>query len=467
MSKFKIKKKVFISGIILSLVIGIITSLVISNSVEKRSQPIIINFLIIVLIATYAILKDTRFLSINKVIWYFCLIFMGIAPLYQYLSGFYPWSFFIQDSEIEKAQILALLFYLTYYLFYNYISKKFKFKFASKEVGLANYLCRKREFSTVMQINLLISVIAAFVLLVRLEGFMNLFIKSENKVDIENPTIRFIVKKFLSAYPAMACTVFIFNPKRYIGRIAMIIALIFTVLSNFPTSNPRYWMGTILIGLFLGLYMKRVESRKFDYAILMTILVFFPFFYVFKTKTLTEIFVGRYQHKGIISSFNTIDFDAFSMLARATKYVSDNGITWGRQLLNIILFFVPRSVWTGKPITTNTLITSAQGQRFTNLSCPLPAEGYVNFGIIGILSYSIVVAAFSGYLDKVYWEKSKEERNNIITMIYPYLSIIMLYVSRGPLQPSFIQTIAMVLPMIVIVGIFSKKTVLTTLQDFR
>lgn len=461
MSELKIKKKAFIPGYILVIAISIIVLIVANNSSGGKNPLIKSGFLVIVLFSTLSILRDGRVLSVNKVIWYFCLIFMAIAPLCQYVSGYYPWRFIVTEDELGRAQLLTILFYFIYFVSYNFIGTKVRIKHKKKgqESALTNYLCRPREFGFGTQIALFICVLVCFALLVRLTGFTNLFIKAENTVEIENSTVRFVVKKFLSAFPAMACTIFIFDKKRSVSKIAVIITLIITLLSNFPTSTTRYWMATILMGLGLARFMKRRESRKLDYAILIAVIVLFPFFYIFKTRTLSELLGGAgYSYSGIINSFNTVDFDAFTLLARAGKYVADNGITWGKQLLNIILFFVPRSLWPGKPITTNTLIASSQGARYTNLSCPLPAEGYVNFGAVGVILYAIIIAAYASYLDKLYWGTSKEERNNIITMIYPYLAIIMLYMSRGPLQPSFIQTVALILPMIVIVGVFPNKT---------
>ncbi len=459
MSGFRIKKKAFIPGCILILAISIIIWIVASGSSGGKNPFIVIGFLIIALFSTYSILKDGRILSVNKVIWYYCLIFMSIAPLCQYINGFFPWRFTITEGEIGYAQVLTIFFYLVYALFYNYVGKKVRIKHRSRnhETALTNYLCKSREFGFEVQIVLFVCVIVAFILLVRLTGFKNLFIKAENTVEIENSTLRFVIKKFLSAFPAMACTVFVFNKKRSLNWIPVVITLIITVLSNFPTSTTRYWMATIILGFILAKFMKRQESRKLDYAILVVIIVLFPFFYIFKTRTLSDLLGSGYSYGGIINSFNSVDFDAFSLLARAARYVSENGITWGRQLLNIILFFVPRSLWSGKPITTNTLIASSQGARYTNLSCPLPAEGYVNFGIVGTVVYAIIIAIYASYLDKVYWETSKDLRNNVITMLYPYLAIIILYISRGPLQPSFIQTIALILPMIVIVGLFPNR----------
>ena len=118
--------------------------------------------------------------------------------------------------------------------------------------------------------------------------------------------------------------------------------------------------------------------------------------------------------------------------------------------MNIVLFFVPRSIWTSKPVTTNVLIASAQNQTFTNLSCPLAAEGYVNFGMVGVVLYCFAYAKLNRALDDMYWKHSQDKQANIINMLYPFLCVIALYINRGPLQAAFIQTIALIMPLILI-----------------
>ena len=194
-------------------------------------------------------------------------------------------------------------------------------------------------------------------------------------------------------------------------------------------------------------------------------MVAFPLFYLFKTMTIEDLFNGRINFGGIVNSFNTVDFDAFTIMARSIRYVRENGITWGNQLLNIILFFIPRGIWKNKPITTNVLIASAQNQKFTNLSCPLTAEGYVNFGIEGLMLYCIVYAKINRVLDDMYWENSDDSEINIINMVYPFLCVITLYINRGPLQPAFIQTIALILPLVIIN--FFNKTIKTGKNNYE
>ena len=412
-----------------------------------KSFLIVFGFSFIGILSCGNIMKDARVISANKFFWYFQLVFMCIAPLCQYLSGYFPWGVEIIKNDIKKAILYTILWNILYtYLYY----KKRRITIAGfSRTKLQNFFVKKRNCSSVFFFFMFLCSFVCFLALVKMIGFHNLFFRNKNVLNIQNSTINFIVRKFLTAFPAVVCAMFILSyreKKSPILLLGIFVLLLITLCVNFPTSTTRYWMGTIFIGIALIATIQRKESRIIDYGIVLGLFIMFPLFYFFKTMTIEDLFNGSIGFNGIAKSLNTIDFDAFTLLARSMRYVRENGITWGKQLVNIILFFVPRAIWKTKPITTNVLIASSQNQVFTNLSCPLSAEGYVNFGVLGIVFYCIVYAKFNQILDDLYWKKAKAGEFNLINMMYPFLCVFTLYINRGPLQPAIIQTIALLLP---------------------
>lgn len=457
----QISLKKFISSIALITCLIMLLGVVLNTQKTDTGKTVVIlGFVVISFIALINIISDVRLISMNKFHWYFQFIFMGLAPLCNYLSSYYPWRVYISDSDIAGAQLLVILFNVIYIFVYR---RKNKYK-TSINITLNNYLTTERSYIKGYTVFFLsIGIITFAILIILMGGISNLFFRTENEFELENSTLTFVVRKFLTAMPAMLCIVFILINKSKKSVWLNLLILLFAVLSlisNFPTSTTRYWMGTILLGLFIAYFFKRKESRIIDYGILGIMLIGFPLLYVFKNTNydITNMFSSGLEYNGIVESFNTIDFDAFSMIARSIRYVRENDFTYGEQLLNIIFFFIPRSIWATKPITTNVLVASATGNVYTNLSCPLPAEGYVNFGVFGVALYSYVSAKISSFLDYMYWEKSVDTNVNIINSIYPFLCVISLYISRGPLQPSFIQTVALLLPLIFINLVFAKKS---------
>jgi hypothetical protein len=61
---------------------------------------------------------------------------------------------------------------------------------------------------------------------------------------------------------------------------------------------------------------------------------------------------------------------------------------------------VPRKIWENKPISSGEFIgnylrdTYGNKYSFTNLSNPYVSEGYLNFGILGVIMFAIFLAFF-------------------------------------------------------------------------
>ena len=138
-------------------------------------------------------------------------------------------------------------------------------------------------------------------------------------------------------------------------------------------------------------------------------------------------------------------YDAFSIIEGARKYVEVADFTYGYQLLGSLFFFVPRSIWVTKPIGSGAMISTFMGQSFTNISCPLIAEGYVNFGILGVILFALVTGALCTVVDRKYWENAPENLNfSLIKVLYPVLPPYFFFMLRGDLMSSFAYTSAYV-----------------------
>ena len=77
---------------------------------------------------------------------------------------------------------------------------------------------------------------------------------------------------------------------------------------------------------------------------------------------------------------------------------------------------------------------------FANISMPFFAEGYINFGYIGILAFVFFLAWFCAYFDSMYWES--RHRSSRITPYYLLLISSLLFVLRGDLMSSTAYTFA-------------------------
>jgi hypothetical protein len=87
--------------------------------------------------------------------------------------------------------------------------------------------------------------------------------------------------------------------------------------------------------------------------------------------------------------FNQGHFDSYQMFMRV---ISDDIITYGKQLLTTVLFFVPRALWPGKSVGSGHFVSGLSRLSFSNISMNFFGEGYINFGYFGIMLFILLIA---------------------------------------------------------------------------
>ena len=165
---------------------------------------------------------------------------------------------------------------------------------------------------------------------------------------------------------------------------------------------------------------------------LVGLLVLFPFFDNFRYYNGSVSFGFNFNY------LNTMNFDAGQNFMITMKFQL---ITFGRQLMGALLFFVPRKIWPTKPIGSGATLAAEQ-DAFSNISMPYFGEGYINFGLLGIFLFTVFLAFITAYLDRNYW-KSGDPR--VKTWFTPYYLVFVgaaLFIMRGDLMSSFAYTFA-------------------------
>jgi hypothetical protein len=141
----------------------------------------------------------------------------------------------------------------------------------------------------------------------------------------------------------------------------------------------------------------------------------------------------------ITGHFTDIHYDAWSQIGSVIKYCDYFGYTYGFSLSGVFLFFIPRTVWPLKPEATGQILgdflSSNHDMWFNNLSAPIVAEGYLNFGFLGIFFISVLFAFFMLFADKLI--KSSNELNKILGL---YFTLNIFFILRGSLLPAFAYT---------------------------
>ena len=156
-----------------------------------------------------------------------------------------------------------------------------------------------------------------------------------------------------------------------------------------------------------------------------------------------------------LNIFNQLHYDAFANFMGAIKYYQVENVKIGYQLLGSILFFVPRSIWPTKPLSSGEevgwFLLNDYSLHFVNISQPFIGEGWINFGFIGILIFSIVFAYIFYFFYK--WSQDKDKLKNVSYVFFSYHLIFLL---RGDLMNGIAFFVGPFLAIYVVPKIISK-----------
>ncbi len=99
---------------------------------------------------------------------------------------------------------------------------------------------------------------------------------------------------------------------------------------------------------------------------------------------------------------------------------------------------------------------------FSNISCNYFAEGYINFGFVGICLFIIILSFVTARLDKMHWTVSVHNKNNYFNVIYYVLIAMLFFMLRGDLMSSFAYIIGFLFSIWLVnkvarIGIVKKK----------
>jgi hypothetical protein len=226
--------------------------------------------------------------------------------------------------------------------------------------------------------------------------------------------------------------------KLQFSRVCVLLLLLLLV---FVTENPytekRNALGPLYIALLLVAFPKMFSawSRRM-WLLVGGMVLIFPAITIFTHNheqavgdvSLTQV-SGR-----IVDHYFSINYDSWANIYTAIEIAGAHGVQWGHQLLGSMLFFVPSSIWSAKPLATGIFLAdyliANYGMWFTNLSAPLVAEGYLDFGFAGVILYAGAAAFVVTLLNKIALRSNR-------WVSYPtavYGGVFLMIVLRGSLM---------------------------------
>lgn len=405
--------------------------------------------------------------SLNLMHWVFNYIFLFIAPLIQYFSRSFPWGL---DSTADINWLVGTnVMILTWDIVWIIIR-------IIRYIPNSQELLEKTNKGVITRRGIIYSAICGVVgslLWIKFIGVTNLFTRAslESRAGelALNTSLLLLLNTTVRGLPvAMFSSLYLYLRNKNLvvsiaGKVALLSSLFLVMITNFPTGAARFWIGAIYLGLLILVFGPKIRrSFVFPGFFIAAFLVGFPLLNVFRTAL--DLHSGLISLKGlkiIAATFKTGDFDAYTMTAYTLKYISDGpGITLGRQIIGVFLFFVPRSLWPTKPIGSGWTVATHYGF-WPNVSSPPQAEGLINFGILGLILFAIILCGLFSWLDRTYWRlKGTDEGKTTywFIVVYPFLLGLSFLMMRGDLMSSYSYSLGFITAFLpLLIPLFAKK----------
>lgn len=369
----------------------------------------------------------------DMVVFIFNWLFLDLAPKVQLMSM--PQRLIntstVAVDRVALTNLMCALFILVFTLFYGFFSKRGEM--ARDEPGAPAEL--PREFTGA-------AVGLAVILCVCVVGLAapSAYASIEKSVSASPGSL--VMQRCLLFLPSATLLILLNETVRsgrklLFSRVCVLLLLLLLVLiTENPYTEKRNALGPLYIALLLVAFPRvfAIWSRRMLLLVGGMVLVF-PAITIFTHNHQAVGDVSLQQiSDSIVDHYFSINYDSWANIYTAIEIAGAHGVQWGHQLLGSLLFFVPSSLWSAKPLATGIFLAdyliANYSMWFTNLSAPLIAEGYLDFGFVGVILYAGAAAFGVAFLNKIAMRGSK-------WLSFPlavYGAVFLMIVLRGSLM---------------------------------
>ena len=252
-----------------------------------------------------------------------------------------------------------------------------------------------------------------------------------------------ILNRYLLFLPAAALLILLQETLRLPGKVwftrvcTLGLLLLLVLVTENPYLEKRNALGPLYLCLILVGFQGWLNSRTRRMLLLVGgMVIVFPAISVFthnKSQGLLDVSFAQMAER-IEEYYFSINYDAWANVYTSVEVVAKHGCQWGHQLIGSLFFFVPSSLWTTKPLSTGIFLgyylINHYGMWFTNLSAPLVAEGYLDFGWAGVALYAGVLAFLVNLLNNL----ARRADRWVNLPLAMYGSMFLVFLMRGSLM---------------------------------
>lgn len=376
--------------------------------------------------------------SCNMFHWLFVFFFLFCSPYLQYSTGSFALRYNPSEQQMIRTNFLIIAWEIVYSLFFYY--KKSRTNQNTEEQVFDTTSVNTNELHMFLLLFIGISFLIAVYMLAK-GGTGIIFSRDDgegvfvSENSFKTSLITYIARNFVTFSTALAIVYF----KSSKNPLPLLLMSVLLFVTCSPFGMPRFQTATVYCGLLIIAFPKLSKRNIFVIGFVFAFMILFPMINVFRYDSFLEYNIAELFKESINSvtdNFTDANFDAYVMLIKVQKYVQENGPTYGRQLMGAILFFVPRSIWSGKPFGSGYTVHIAEGKygAEANVSCPLPAEGYINFGIFGTLLFAAILGYVICKLDSTFFNTPNSIKGIRNKIVYAFIPTIVFFMLRGDLM---------------------------------
>src|SRR5258708_16896338 len=341
----------------------------------------------------------------DMVVFIFNWLFLDLAPKIQLMST--PQRLIntstVAVDTVALTKLVCALFMVAFTLFYGFLSKRSE----AAPPGRAAPPTPPEEF-TGGAVGLAVIVCVCVVALLAPSAYRSI----ENSVAATPASL--ILKRCLLFLPSATLLILLHETVRsgrklLFSRVCVLLLLLALVLiTENPYTEKRNALGPLYIGLLLMPFPKIFSTwARRMWLLVAGMVLIFPAITIFThnhRQAVGDVSLTQISDQ-IVDHYFSINYDSWANIYTSVEIVKVHGVEWGHQLFGALLFFVPSGLWSTKQLATGIFLADYlivnYSTWFTNLSAPLIAEGYLDFGPFGAVAYAGAAAFVVTLLNKM------------------------------------------------------------------
>lgn len=407
------------------------------------------NVVLVLICITFLCFNSNESYSLKNIFYLFSFFFFGCSPIVEVSLGVTYWGGReLEISDYVIANVLIIFFISIYggsYLLFSKADYRYDafLKFDKKFVTAVN----QRTLIYWLITTLIVIFVCFSIWSFNNFNVISILVRGGEQVQNERSNLG-QVEWLIYMYFIRPMLVFVLLLNVNLSSKSKALFMVLLVLVLFhtsPVSMARFYFVTLYLPIFI--YYTNLFRFNFSLSIyfIFGLLFIFPFLDKFRYFDSSNEF-----NWNIDFAFLTVGhFDSYQNFTRALEI---NFFSWGEQFLGSIFFFLPRSLWEGKPTGSGSTLAQLESLSFSNISMPLIAESFINLHLFGIVLVPIILGYITSYLDRFYWREGGEK--GVTKLFYLFSLGLFLFMLRGDLLSSFAYAAALFLSLAFVVSLY-------------